>query len=266
MAEPLPNDLQSEAPTGHPTPLEPPFKLPLTVVEEHSCPYLAGRKAQLRVGDATGLGGTRYAQLMDVNFRRSGSVVYQPVCRGCLECRQLRVLVNEFKHSKSDRRVLRKNSDLLLSVGRPALTLEKADLYARYVSSWHDDRSATAESVGQDLADFLYQPVADTLEMQHRTPGGRLLGIGILDVTPNGLSSVYFYFDPAERHRSVGHFAALLEIQLARSLGMDFYYLGYFVDKCRKMSYKMRYRPCEVLQADGRWQRFGAGPGGLESV
>lgn len=152
---------------------------------------------------------------------------------------------------------MRKNSDLQLSVGRPDLTVEQADLYARYVSSWHDDRAATADSVGQDLADFLYQPVADTLELQHRTPGGRLLGVGIVDVTPQGLSSVYFYFDPAERHRSLGHFAVLLEIQLARSLAMDYYYLGYFVDKCRKMSYKLRYRPCEVLQADGRWQRFG---------
>jgi hypothetical protein len=58
---------------------------------------------------------------------------------------------------------------------------------------------------------------------------GQLLGAGFLDKSTKALSSVYFFYDPAMSHLSPGTFSILHEISLCRSMGLDYYYLGFFV-------------------------------------
>jgi arginine-tRNA-protein transferase len=88
---------------------------------------------------------------------------------------------------------------------------------------------------------------------------GKLLAVGICDVSRRALSSVYFYFDPAEYKRSLGTFGALREIAFAHDAGIPYYYLGYFIEPCRSMRYKAEFRPFELLHADGQW-RVGVDP------
>ena len=83
---------------------------------------------------------------------------------------------------------------------------------------------------------------------------GKLLGVGICDVTPKSVSSVYFYFDPRESWRSVGTYSAIYEIQWAKQMGLAYWYAGYFVDGCQAMEYKARFRPLQVLNTDGVWR------------
>lgn len=244
--------VDDSVPTDAPSPSR---RLNLTVVEEHDCPYLPGRRARFLVGPAAGIAPAEYRELMDENFRRSGSVVYRPVCEGCRECRQLRVLVDRFTASKSDRRILRRNADLVVTASVPKWTTEKAELYARYLRDWHQTDTHAVEQAGDDLRAFLYEPAVASIEMEYRTSAGKLVGVGILDVAASALSSVYFYFDATERKRSLGHYSMLREIELARQAGMTHHYLGYFVANCRKMAYKRRYRPCEVLSiSETAWQ------------
>jgi arginine-tRNA-protein transferase len=83
---------------------------------------------------------------------------------------------------------------------------------------------------------------------------GRLLAACITDVTGDGLSMVYSFFDPKEQRRSLGTYMILRHIELAREMGLSYVYLGYWIEGSRKMQYKARFRPLELL-----------GPGGWES-
>ena len=76
------------------------------------------------------------------------------------------------------------------------------------------------------------------------------------DITPNTVSSVYHFHDPDCRDRSLGTFAIMQAIDLARRLEKRWVYLGYYVAGCASLSYKSHYRPCEILDSDGNWRPF----------
>jgi arginine-tRNA-protein transferase len=67
------------------------------------------------------------------------------------------------------------------------------------------------------------------------------------------LSAVYSFFAPGLEKRSLGTFAVLWLIARARALGLPYVYLGYWVPESRKMAYKARFRPSEVL-VNGTWR------------
>jgi len=132
------------------------------------------------------------------------------------------------------------------------LNQELFDLYSRYIRQWHsrDDPESP-----DGLEAFLYRSPVNTFEFLYRDPAGKLIGVGICDVSRQSLSSVYFYHDPESSDRSLGTFAVLYEIEEARQAGIPHYYLGYWVDGCRTMQYKANFRPHEVLHPDGAWHR-----------
>lgn len=59
----------------------------LTTLAPHACPYLPGREAITRAVAARVIDPDIYHEFMDAGFRRSGTMLYQPVCIGCRECR-----------------------------------------------------------------------------------------------------------------------------------------------------------------------------------
>jgi arginine-tRNA-protein transferase len=232
----------------------PPVAVRLVTVPEHPCAYLPQRTAQTRAFWADHLQPAVYEAFMDAGFRRSGKVIYQPTCRGCRACLPIRIPVGRFVPNKSQRRSLRRNADLTLAIAAPHATAEKYELYARYTHQWH-----AAEEVPSwdQFLTFLYDSPVQTLEMCYRDGQGRLLGVGICDVGPRALSSVYFYFEPRQSSRSLGTYSALQEIDIARARRLPYYYLGYWVRGCRAMEYKANYHPHQVLQPDGRWLEEG---------
>jgi arginine-tRNA-protein transferase len=192
-----------------------------------------------------------YHRFMDANFRRSGQVLYQPICSGCRACRQIRVPVAAFHPSKSQRRCWRRNADLLVTKGKPHLTTEKFELYSRYVAAWHGKQEP--ETI-DGLEQFLYSSPVETLEYEYREPTGRLVGVGICDFYRVSLSTVYFYHDPEMSPRGLGTFAALYEIEEARRAGIPYYYMGFWIEGCPTMHYKASFRPSEVLHPEGVWR------------
>lgn len=225
------------------------------VLPAHDCSYLPGRRSMSRAFMAGSMPGEVYQRFMDAGFRRSGKLVYQPVCLGCRACVPLRVPVSTFSPSKSQRRCWRRNVDLAVTSGAPTATDEKFDLYRRYATDWHGKARGDNDDTGWDAFEsFLYDSPVDTVEFCYRDATGRLLAVGICDACPSSLSSVYFYHDPAESRRGLGTFGALYEIESARRWGMPHYYLGYWVAGCGAMEYKANFRPCEGLDPDGVWR------------
>ena len=219
------------------------------VTAESPCPYLDARKFRSEVYAVSQLDGAVYERLLARGYRRSGRVVYRPRCRGCAECRQIRVPVREFVPTKSMRRVLRRNQDVRVAVQEPVVTEQKYQMYCRYLDGQHD--SAMSRRF-DDFCDFLYESPMKTWEFEYLL-GERPIGVGIVDRCPDGLSSVYMYFDPELRERSLGTLSILREIEYCRDLGLSYYYMGYYVAESKTMAYKARFRPNLILVGEDRW-------------
>jgi arginyl-tRNA--protein-N-Asp/Glu arginylyltransferase len=224
--------------------------LTLYATGPHPCPYLPDRMAQSEGRFAVRIAPAAYQQLMDLGFRRSGGWVYRPACEGCRECMPLRVPVDDFRPSPSQRRVLRRNRDVLVSsVDSPRCSDEKWRIYTAYLRHRHDGTMCEDRA---DFEDFLYGAAMDSIEMVYRVDD-RIVAVGIVDVCPDCLSSVYFYFDPAESRRSLGTYGALCEIEECRRRSLAYWYAGFYVRDCRRMNYKAQFRPYELLTTDGGW-------------
>ena len=80
--------------------------------------------------------------------------------------------------------------------------------------------------------------------------GDVLIAVGVVDILPQGLSSVYLYYHPGMSHSLValGKLATLKEIEYTRYvLKKPYYYLGYYIESCPKMRYKADYHPSQLL-------------------
>jgi arginine-tRNA-protein transferase len=192
-----------------------------------------------------------YHSLMDLNFRRLGAIFYRPSCLACDECKQVRVPVAAFRPSRAQRRCRTRNLDLQVEIGPPAPTEEKRELYQRYLALRHDGQMDGSPG---EFYGFLYTSTVRTVEISYRLDG-RLVAVGVADLEPDAMSAVYCYFDPEERGRSLGVFNVLWMIEECRLRGIHYLYLGYYVRECRRMNYKVVYRPCELLGPDGCWTR-----------
>lgn len=237
-----------------------PFGLELPLEAEQPCPYLPGESSRYRAVSVETVPPSVYHRFMDSGFRRSGHVLYQPACRQCRACVPLRVPAAHFRPNASQRRCWRRNQDLTVTVAPPEATPQKLDLYNRYVTAWHQGPPLS----GVDFADAFYASCVETLEFTYRGPQGDLLAVGLCDLAPESLSSVYFYFDPDARARSLGTFGALWELHFAARHGVPHYYLGFWVEGCSAMTYKANFRPYELLNLNGQWEP--ADPAGAGSA
>ena len=100
---------------------------------------------------------------------------------------------------------------------------------------------------------FLTRSNVETFITEFRV-GRRLRVVSVTDHIANGLSAVYTFFDPDEKRRTLGTYAILQQLELARRIEYEWLYLGYWIKTCEKMSYKSRFRPLEAFDHDtGCW-------------
>jgi arginine-tRNA-protein transferase len=187
-----------------------------------------------------------YARLSENGFRRSGPYIYTPMCRSCNSCVSARIPVDRFLPSRSQKRCLRANNDL--NVTRlPNIDLdEHYVVYADYINQRHSDGDMYPPTKKQ-FEDFLGKVWDGTQFIEFRLDK-RLIGCAIIDLLPDAISAIYTYFDPIEKRRGLGNFAVLYQIAMAKELALTHVYLGYWIADSKKMSYKMQYRPIELLQ------------------
>ena len=236
------------------------FRFPrFFVTSANPCPYLPGRTerkvfTELRGPDATEMNEA----LTRIGFRRSQNVVYRPSCDGCNACVSVRVVVREFRLSASQKRLIKRNADIDVSICQPWTTLEQFELLRRYLSARHPV-GGMSNMDGFDYADMVEQTPVDTLLLEYREPGdgetpGRLIAAALTDRHSDGLSMVYSFYDPDSDRTGLGNFVILDHIARAKGAGLPYVYLGYWIDGCNQMSYKTRFKPVERLTGHG-WQQ-----------
>uniref|UniRef100_A0A8C6WV36 Arginyl-tRNA--protein transferase 1 n=1 Tax=Neogobius melanostomus TaxID=47308 RepID=A0A8C6WV36_9GOBI len=139
---------------------------------------------------------------------------------------------------------------------------QSASLYKRYQMTIHGD--GPEECNESEFRRFLCD---SPLEAEYSDEGpevgygsfhqqywldGRIVAVGVIDILPSCVSSVYLYYDPNFAALSLGSYSALREIAFTRQLQKQspklcYYYLGFYIHSCPKMRYKGQYRPSDLL-------------------
>lgn len=235
-----------------------PFRFPrFFVTSPAPCPYLPGRQERKVF---TELNGPHAGELNDalgrIGFRRSQSVAYRPSCAGCAACVSVRVIAEQFECNATQRKLTRRNSDLIITACKPWATSEQFDLLRRYLNDRHPG-GGMAMMDESDYADMVEHSPVDSYVIEYREPAedgsrGKLVGACITDRQGDGLSMIYSFFESDGDGRSgLGTFIILDHIMRAKAAGLPYVYLGYWVKGSARMTYKTRYRPLEKLGPNG---------------
>lgn len=219
----------------------------------HECSYLLGKEATtLFVDPKQEVDQNLYTSLSRMGFRRSGQHMYKPNCASCQACVPARIPVADFMPSRNQRRVLKRNADLRVQSLATLEAREVYPLYEKYISARHRDGDMYPPSAEQ-FKSFLGQ-AWDFTRYYCFSAGDALKAVAVVDHLNDGFSAIYTFFDPADDARSLGKFVILWQIELAKQLNLPYVYLGYWVQNCRKMDYKIQYKPIELLN-QGEWVR-----------
>lgn len=216
----------------------------------HPCSYLEGREAvTLFIDPEAPMDQALYSRLSDNGFRRSGPHVYRPHCRGCSACIAARIPVARFKPNRTQRKLLRRNQDLRMTLLRTLDDNVVYRLYERYISLRHADGDMYPPSRDQYNA-FLTDAWGTTRYCGFYA-GTELVAVAVIDVLQQGLSAVYTFYDPERTEPSLGTWVILQQIEMTLAVGLDYLYLGYWIADSPKMAYKGTFRPLEILDQGG---------------
>ena len=222
------------------------------------CGYLPDQTWSLAYEWCVDVSTTEYRDRMAQGWRRFGHMLFRPRCRACNQCQPIRVVVDRFRPNRSQRRAAHVNQgEVRLVVRQPSVTAAKLRLYDRFhafqteAKEWPSHAPKDPEDYRQSFVDNPF-PTAEWCYYL----GDKLVGVGYVDILPECLSAIYFYYDPDERHRSLGTWNVLAVLAEAKLRGLPHLYLGYYVEGCRSLEYKANYAPNEVLGPDGRWRPF----------
>jgi len=216
------------------------------------CEYLPDREHQLVYELTPDLTPVEYMARLQEGWRRFGPVIFRPECAACRRCQSLRLPVSDFRASDSQQRVWKRNDDEVeIRVADPSIDLERVELFGRFHRHGHATKGWPAPDEDETRLEYYLRNPFPTEEWSYWLDG-RLVGFGYVDALPLGLSAIYFVHDPAEHRRSLGTFNILKMIQAARRRKVPHVYLGYYVEGCRSLEYKAKFRPNEMLTG-GRW-------------
>jgi len=224
------------------------------LTEEFPCSYLDHKSEQLLVfvNDQERCTAEQYEVLLNAGFRRSGEQIYRPHCPACQACQSIRVPVEQFYPSKSQKRIISRNKDITVCYSDKDKP-EYFPLYQKYIDQRHFDGSmypASEEQYRNFINSIWMKPLFLEFYLQDT-----LIAVAVTDNMKNSLSALYTFFQPEHHNRSLGIFAVLQQIAHAKTIEKTYLYLGYQIDECQKMSYKSNFFPHQRF-FEHKWQLF----------
>ena len=216
------------------------------------CPYLASRDERkvfthLPLTDGAAINDA----LTAAGFRRSQNIAYRPACETCEACVSARIPAMGYPFSRSERRVVDRNRDIVRHMVEAEATMEQFELLRRYLMARHAE-GGMADMTWPDYLAMVEDTPVRTHLIEYRLASGdrgpgELVACALVDALADGLSLVYSFYEPKMARRSLGSFIILDHVVQADLHGIPYVYLGYWVQGSPKMDYKARFRPIEVL-------------------
>lgn len=263
------------------------------VADPSTCGYLPDKKWSLEYEYISSMTGGEYLQRMIEGWRHFGPMLFRPSCRDCKACQSIRVPIQRFNPTRSQKRNAKLNDGIIeLRIGPPQVSQAKLKLYDRFHAfqsehkGWPEHPAKDAESYSSSFVESAFPPPGGSLETGSVEEwcyylDDRLIGVGYVDFLPpvvdmqgkpgpegrlplaradtgepldGGLSAIYFFYHPEERHRGLGVWNILSLIAEAKRRSLPYLYLGYFVKGCPSMAYKVNFEPNQLLGEDGQWR------------
>jgi len=213
---------------------------------ESNCVYQDGKKMKMEYKYIKDSPLHLNTKLIQRGWRRFGNYFSRPVCNGCNDCISLKIDVDNFKLSRSARRVYKKNkaAGTKTLIKTPSVTKKHIDLYKKYHYYMHIKKGWEYHNISPSSYEDLYT-------LGHSFYGkeilyfvdGKLVGVDLVDFLEDGISAIYFFYDPDYAHLSLGRYSIYKQIDFAKELGLKWIYLGYAVKNCDSLNYKFEYKP-----------------------
>ncbi len=204
------------------------------------CPYISGRDMRIEYFYALNLDDIDLNRFIEKGWRKFGMFYFLPNCPECLECVPIRIPIANFKSSKSQRRVLNKASEIKVRFGPLEYREEIYDIYRN-----HSENRFNKDTDFEEFMFNFYTKSCPALQSEYYLDD-RLVAVGFLDKSSEGLSSVYFVYNTDFSKYRLGTFSIIKEIEYAASLGIKYYYIGYYIKDNQSMAYKGRFFPQEL--------------------
>ncbi len=216
---------------------------------QDKCSYLDDKKQTTHYQIIDDCDKEHSLKLIQRGYRRFGKTYFRPICPECNECKSIKIDVENFKFSSSQKRVLKKGSSFTKYIQTPSLTKTHLDLYKKYHLYMKDKKGWQYNSIDP-------QRYYDAFIDGHKNFGyeilyfdnDKLIGVDLIDLLDDGISAIYFYYDSDYSKHSLGKLSLLQQIKLARELKKKWIYLGYYVKDSSSLSYKADYKPYLTLQ------------------
>ncbi|HIP12004.1 MAG TPA: arginyltransferase [Arcobacter sp.] len=217
--------------------------------ESKQCAYFDDKLADTRYKFMKNCDATTYHKMLERGWRRFGNVHFRPECVACDECKTIRIKVEDFKFSKSQKRIMSKNKDIQVYVQKPSLSMDHINLFNKYHKYMETKKGWKKNNI--DVQDYQqsYVDGASTFgkEILYFLDD-KLIGIALSDMTKDSLSCVYCFYDHEYENRSLGKFSILAQMSIAKQAKIPHLFLGYWIKDHYSMGYKEDYAPFEILQ------------------
>lgn len=215
---------------------------------DYDCAYLEGRRVRMNYKYIENATQTYNTALINRGWRRFGNYYFHPICESCNECKSLRINVNDFKLRKSQKKAIKRNKATEIIIQEPSLSQAHINLYNKYHEHKHNQDDWTHRNISpreyrENFVDGAHNFGKEILYMID----GQLVGVDLIDILDDGISSIYFYYDPDYLNLSLGTYSLLYQVELAKVLELPWIYLGYWVDGCKAFAYKTKFEPQEIL-------------------
>jgi len=213
------------------------------------CSYLKDKEQTTHYKVINDCSAETCQDLIERGFRRFGKMYFRPVCEDCQECQSIKIDVENFSFSKSQKRIMKKSAHFESYIQTPNLSQSHLDLFKKYHLHMKDKKEWTYSDT---TPEHYYQSfVTGHNEFGYEVlyfDEDKLIGVDLIDILEDGISSIYFYYDPDYSQYSLGKLSLYNQIRYAKRSGKKWIYLGYYVEECPSLSYKSEYKPYVTLE------------------
>ncbi|MBI1216603.1 MAG: arginyltransferase [Alphaproteobacteria bacterium] len=228
--------------------------LNLYQTHEAPCPYLPGRREKkIFTMLERETAGPLATLLTASGFRRNQGMFYRQNCADCAACLAVRLKVPDFTPDRQMRRALKRNEDLVFEIIPAKASQSLYAVFRDYLAARHSD-GGMAEMFYGEFTQMVEDYPDDTRLLVCRA-GEEVMGAMLFDDLADGASAVYSFFRPEEDKRSLGTWMILKLIEYTAATKRPHLYLGFWIRQSRKMAYKAKFQPLQVL-VDRQWVDF----------